>query len=84
MVLRLISFIMMAIFMPTWANAHIGHIGELAGHGHLIGLAALATSAAMAAWLAKRALTSEDDQDQDEQVSDEDDNCAEQGDTVHG
>lgn len=61
MVLRLISIVIMGMLMPKGAFAHVGHIGELAGHGHLIGLAGLAASAAMAAWLAKRALTSADD-----------------------
>ena len=31
---------------PKLAFAHIGHIGDLAGHGHLIGLAGLAATGA--------------------------------------
>ena len=84
MVLRLNSMMIMGMVMPQGAYAHIGHVGELAGHGHLIGLAGLAASAAMAAWLAKRALTSPDDHEQDEQIGDEDGERAEQGDKAHG
>ncbi len=36
------------------ASAHLGHVGEAAGHSHWIGLAALAGAAAIAAWIAKQ------------------------------
>ena len=42
--------------MATPASAHLGHLGELAGHGHLAGVAALGTAAAIAAALAARKL----------------------------
>lgn len=32
--------------VPDLAYAHLGHVGELAGHGHLIGLAGLAAAGA--------------------------------------
>jgi hypothetical protein len=35
------------------AHAHWGHVGELAGHGHLIGLGAVVAAGALAAILAK-------------------------------
>ena len=35
------------------ANAHVGHVGELAGHGHWVGAGALLGAAALGAWLAK-------------------------------
>ena len=35
------------------AFAHVGHIGELAGHSHWIGVAALAAAAAVAALAAR-------------------------------
>ncbi len=42
-----------AFIMPaTSAHAHWGHVGELAGHGHIVGIAALAGAAALAAALA--------------------------------
>ena len=34
------------------ASAHMGHVGEAAGHAHWIGLAALSGAAALAAWIA--------------------------------
>ena len=42
-----------APLMPQNAQAHIGHIGELAGHGHLLGIGAVAAAAALAAALAR-------------------------------
>lgn len=44
------------VSMATPANAHLGHVGELAGHGHLAGIAALGAAAAIAAALAARKL----------------------------
>ena len=35
-------------------KAHIGHVGEVAGHGHLIGIGLVAASAVLAGWLATR------------------------------
>jgi hypothetical protein len=35
-----------AITLPKLAFAHLGHVGDLAGHGHLIGLAGLAAAGA--------------------------------------
>ncbi len=35
------------------AFAHAGHLGELAGHSHVLGAAAALGAAALAAWLAK-------------------------------
>ena len=34
------------------AKAHIGHVGEVAGHGHLVGIGLVAASAVLAGWLA--------------------------------
>jgi hypothetical protein len=35
-----------AITLPKLAFAHLGHVGDIAGHGHLIGLAGLAAAGA--------------------------------------
>jgi len=35
------------------AFSHVGHVGELAGHAHWIGVGAIAVAAALAALLAK-------------------------------
>ena len=34
------------------AKAHIGHFGEVAGHGHILGIGLVAASAVLASWLA--------------------------------
>lgn len=33
------------------ATAHNGHVGEVAGHGHLVGIGLIAASAVLAGWL---------------------------------
>ena len=50
---RYLGCMIVAACVPHTAFAHVGHIGELAGHGHLIGLAGLAGAAVMAGLLAK-------------------------------
>ena len=40
--------------VPLPAFAHFGHIGELAGHSHWVGWAALGSAAALAALLGRR------------------------------
>lgn len=39
---------LIALFAATPAQAHLGHVGEVAGHSHWIGLAATAAAAAIA------------------------------------
>lgn len=39
--------------MPASALAHVGHIGDLAGHSHWVGVAALAGAVAVAALASK-------------------------------
>lgn len=46
---RIILSGLLIVCGPTAAFAHAGHIGELAGHAHWIGVAALAAAAAVAA-----------------------------------
>ena len=52
------------------AKAHIGHGGEVAGHGHLVGIGLVAASAVFAGWLATREdgenSTDQDDADEAE------------------
>jgi len=43
----------LAAFIATPAHAHLGHLGEVAGHGHWIGLGALAGAAILAGLLGK-------------------------------
>ena len=49
--------IVFALFASSPAHAHLGHVGELAGHSHLAGVAAGVAAAALAglaAWLSSR------------------------------
>ena len=43
-----ISLVCIFTLFATQAHAHIGHLGELAGHSHWIGLGAMAGAAALA------------------------------------
>ncbi len=40
------------VMMPASALAHAGHVAEVAGHTHWIGLAAAVGAAVLGAWLA--------------------------------
>ena len=51
------------------AFAHAGHVGELAGHAHWVGVAAVLGAAAIAAVLAK-GRKADDEEASDEEVSD--------------
>lgn len=44
--------ILLPLAAPAPALAHIGHVAEVAGHAHWIGLAAAVGAAALGAWLA--------------------------------
>lgn len=62
--MRLIASLPPALIAaPAWA--HLGHLGEVAGHGHWIGLAAAAGAAVLAGWLAGK--LGEKDGDAEEQ-----------------
>lgn len=43
---RLLS-ITLAIFLPLTAHAHVGHLGELAGHDHLVAGVAIGIAIAL-------------------------------------
>ena len=47
----LIFITCMVSLFSTQANAHFGHLGELAGHAHWIGLGAVAAAAVIASTL---------------------------------
>ncbi len=49
----MIRLALLATLLATPAQAHIGHLGEVAGHGHWIGLGALAGAAILAGLLGK-------------------------------
>ena len=58
------------------AKAHIGHVGEMAGHGHLVGVGLVTASAVLADWLATR-------EDGKNSVDQDDADEAEAGDEVN-
>jgi hypothetical protein len=56
--------VFLALFAATPAYAHLGHVGEVAGHSHWIGLAAASAAAAIAiavSTLGKKKDAEEDD-----------------------
>ncbi|MCC2111668.1 MAG: hypothetical protein KDJ16_06515 [Hyphomicrobiales bacterium] len=55
------------------AEAHIGHLGEVAGHGHWVAVAAAAAAAAIAAALALKARKRDTDSEEDTVEADADD-----------
>lgn len=55
--------------MATPAEAHLGHMGELVGHGHFAGVAAIGAVAAIAAALAARKLKNKPKQTATEETS---------------
>ncbi len=59
--------VFLAIFLWNGsAHAHFGHVGELAGHGHWIGIGALLGAAALAAALRKPKRSKEEDEESEE------------------
>lgn len=66
---RIVLSALLTISAPSAAFAHAGHIGELAGHAHWVGVAALAGAAAIAgiaAWAGRKG----DQTDDEEQPAD--------------
>lgn len=63
--LRYFVFLMSTV-LTTPAYAHLGHVGELAGHAHWVGLGAVVVAGALAAAIGK--LT---DKDQGEETEEE-------------
>ena len=52
---RMILLSILSFSLPATAHAHMGHVGELAGHSHWVGIAAVLGAAAIAALAAKAA-----------------------------
>lgn len=51
---RIALFALPVAAVPLPAFAHLGHVGEVAGHGHWLGYGALVAAAAALALLAKQ------------------------------
>ena len=68
----MIRFLTFPLLMPSVAMAHAGHLGELAGHAHWIGLAAIAAAGVIAAIkLGKKTDTTEEPEDNQETGDDQ-------------
>jgi len=59
------------LLAPAPAFAHVGHLGELAGHSHWVGAAALAGAALLAGVIALKDRKRKADEDAAESQSDE-------------
>ena len=68
-----IAAILAGVAFATPAAAHLGHVGEAAGHSHWIALAALAGAAALAAWIAKSQGDEAEEADEDAEAEAEGD-----------
>ncbi len=68
------SFCVLTAFLisASTAHAHVGHVGELAGHAHWVGIAAALGAAALAA-LAAKAGKAEDKADEEQDADAEPD-----------
>ena len=58
-----------SLFAVLWANAavaHVGHLAEVAGHGHWIGAAAIGAAIALGAWAASKGKKDEAREDEAE------------------
>ena len=53
--MRTILFIVCTFVLASPAFAHLGHVGELAGHGHIIAIGATIAVAVLAGLIAKGA-----------------------------
>ncbi|MEM9634083.1 MAG: DUF6732 family protein [Pseudomonadota bacterium] len=62
-----------ATILPTSAFAHGGHLGELAGHSHWVGVAALAGAALVAGIVALKGRKQKETEDTPEIQGDEED-----------
>lgn len=62
-----IAIVVVVAMVPGIAHAHLGHVGELAGHAHVIGIGALVAAAAIAALLMR---PEKDDEAQDDEAED--------------
>ena len=72
MIRRLLLTFVVASLAPTSAFAHGGHLGELAGHAHWIGVAALAGAALVAGVVALKDRKKKDADDTSEAENKED------------
>ncbi len=62
-----------ALISASTAQAHPGHLAEVAGHGHWLGAAAIGAAIAIGLWAASKGRKSAQDAEADEADADLDD-----------
>ncbi len=65
------AMIIPALLAGTMAEAHVGHVGEVAGHGHWLGAAAIGAAIAIGLWAGLRGKSGKVDEAEAEEVADE-------------
>ncbi|MEM8702705.1 MAG: DUF6732 family protein [Pseudomonadota bacterium] len=68
---------LLTVFVPSTAFAHGGHLGELAGHSHWIGVAAVAGAALVAGLVALKDRKKKTAEDTPEAAGEDDETAAE-------
>lgn len=68
---------LLTVFLPSTAFAHGGHLGELAGHSHWIGVAAVAGAVLVAGLVALKGRKKEDAEETPDAVSADDETAVE-------
>lgn len=78
MIRRIILFFAFLTGVAAPASAHVGHVGELAGHSHWIGIGAIAAAAALAAIIAaaKKRDNAQDGEESEAEIADEGEEAA--------
>ncbi|WP_120502102.1 DUF6732 family protein [Roseovarius sp. EL26] len=66
------AMIIPALLAGTMAQAHVGHLGEVAGHGHWLGAAAIGAAIAIGLWAGLRGKSDKAEEVETEEVTDED------------
>lgn len=69
--MRFLSIITALFALTHPAYAHVGHVGELAGHAHWLGIAAGVAAAAIAVAIVKGKKIANTESEQDEASSDD-------------
>ncbi|MDF1736064.1 MAG: hypothetical protein P1U37_12310 [Minwuia sp.] len=76
--MRLVLGTISVFIVPVGALAHVGHVGELAGHSHWVGVAAVVGAVAVAAIAAKLRKRGERTDDEAESQTEGGDQTAEE------
>ncbi len=59
---------MSTVFLTSPVYAHLGHVGEIAGHAHWVGLGAVVVAGALAAAIGKLTQKDSDEEENEEEL----------------